>query len=139
MEKKFPKIGVGVMIQNERGEVLMGSRLAPTPGEWCFPGGMLEFGESILEAAIRETKEEAGLEISDLKLIAVTEKGRDMEITGKHYVTIGFKAGKYKGEPRLMEPDKFTEWHWFGLDNLPEKMMQATELMIKNFKEGKIY
>jgi hypothetical protein len=38
-----------------------------------------------------------------------------------------------------MEPDKFKEWKWFSLENLPDKMLEATELMIKNYKAGKIY
>ncbi|MFA4833458.1 MAG: NUDIX domain-containing protein [Patescibacteria group bacterium] len=139
MEKKYPRVGVGVMIQNEKGEVLMGLRLAPIPDEWCFPGGSLEFGENIEKATIREAEEETGLKVSNLELIAVVEEKRYIIINNKHYIVIGFRAGKYSGEPRLMEPDKFREWKWFSLDNLPDKMLEATELIIKNYKAGKIY
>jgi len=138
-EKKYPRVGVGVMIQNEKGEVLMGSRLAPISGEWCFPGGSLEFGESIREATIREAEEETGLKISDLELIAVVEEKRYIDIDNKYFIVVGFKAGEYQGEPKLMEPDKFKEWKWFSLNNLPGKMLEATELIIKNFQAGKIY
>jgi ADP-ribose pyrophosphatase YjhB (NUDIX family) len=139
MEKKYPRVGVGVIIQNSKGKVLMGCRLAPVPGEWCCPGGNLEFGESTLKAAIREAKEETDLIISNLKLISVIEERRYIKVTGKHYVVICFRAEKYRGKPKLMEPNKFKEWRWFDLNNLPNKMLEATELMIKNFKAGKIY
>ncbi len=138
-EKKLPKVGVGVMIQNKNGEVLMGSRMAPVAGEWCCPGGSVEFGESLLEAAVRETKEETGLEVYDLKLISVVEEKRYIKIDGKYFIVACFKSENYRGEPRLMEPDKFKEWCWFSLENLPDKMLEATEIMIKNFKSGKIY
>ena len=49
-EKKYPKVGIGVMIQNEKGEVLLGLRQGSHgAGEWSFPGGHLEFGEKIFE------------------------------------------------------------------------------------------
>ena len=139
MEKEFPRVGVGVLIQNDKGEVLMGSRLKPVKGEWCFPGGSLEFGESAYEGAVREAKEETGLAVNGLELISVIEEKRYIETHGKYFVVIGFKAKKYQGEVKLMEPDKFKEWRWFDLNNLPDKMLEATELIIRNYKAGKIY
>jgi len=139
VEKKYTRVGVGIMIENEKGEVLMGSRFAPIIGEWCCPGGSLEFGESALMAAKREVKEETDLDVSQLELISVIEEKRYIKVNGRHYLVVGFKAGKYSGELKLTEPDKFKEWRWFSLDNLPDKMLEATELMIKNYKAGKIY
>jgi len=138
-EKKYPRVGVGVIIQNSKCEILMGCRLAPVPGEWCCPGGNIEFGESALKAAVRETKEETGLMVSNLKLISVIEERRYIKTHGKYYIVICFKAEKYLGKPKLMEPGKFKEWRWFNLNNLPNKMLEATALMINNFKNGKIY
>ncbi len=139
-EKIFPKVGVGVLIQNEKGEVLLGERMGSHgAGEWSFPGGHLDFGETIFETAKRETKEETGLDVSEFELISVADELRYIKTDNKHYLNIGIMAKYRGGEPKLMEPDKCREWRWFSLDNLPEKMMEGTELIIKNFKAGKIY
>lgn len=61
-EKRYPRVGVGVMIQNEKGEVLLGLRQGSHgAGEWSFPGGHLEFGETVFQTAKREVEEESGL------------------------------------------------------------------------------
>lgn len=138
--KKYPRVGIGVMIQNEMGEVLLGLRQGSHgAGEWSFPGGHLEFGEKIFETAKREVKEEVDLDIGEFKLISVADEMRYIESDGKHYLNIGIK-GKYNGgEPRVMEQDKCKEWKWVSLDNLPDNLFEGTELVINNFKKGKIY
>lgn len=138
--KKYPRIGIGVMIQNEKGEVLLGERKnSHGEGEWCFPGGHLDFGETMEETVRREVKEEVGLEVGEVKLISVGDEMRYIKSDDKHYVNIGFKAEYLGGEPKLMEPDKCREWRWFDWDNLPDKLFQGTELIVNNYKTGKIY
>ena len=70
-----PKVGVGVMILNDNNEVLLmlrhGSHGA---GEWAFPGGHLEFGDTIFETAQREVKEETGLDVTEFELVSVFDK-----------------------------------------------------------------
>jgi len=138
--KKYPKIGIGVMIQNEKGEVLLGLRQGSHgAGEWSFPGGHQQFGETMEEAARREVKEETGLEVNEFELISVANEMRYIKSDGKHYVNIGF-LGKYMGgEAKIVEPDKWKEWKWISLKNLPNKLFEGTEIVIKNFKRGKIY
>lgn len=135
-----PRVGIGVLIQNEKGEVLLGERIGSHgEGEWCFPGGHLEFGEAIFETAKRETKEETGLDISKFELISVADELRYIKTDNKHYLNIGIR-GKYAGgEPKVCEPNKCKEWRWFSLDDLPEKMLEGTQLIIRNLKAGKIY
>jgi len=138
--KKYPRVGIGVMIQNDKGEVLLGLRKnSHGAGEWSFPGGHLEFGERIFEAAKREAKEETGLEIDEFELISVADEMRYIKTDGKHYLNIGIK-GKYSGgEPKVMEPEKCKEWKWVSLNNLPDNLFEGTELVINNFKKGMIY
>lgn len=138
-DKKFPKIGIGVMIKREN-KVLMGLRRGSHgAGEWCFPGGHLDFGETMEECARREVKEETGLDVSEIKLICVADEMRYIKIEGKHYVMIGFFGEYLGGEPETMEPEKFKEWKWFDLDDLPKNLFEGTELMVKNYKANKIY
>jgi mutator protein MutT len=139
-EKKYPRVGVGVMIQNEKGEVLLGLRQGSHgAGEWSFPGGHLDFGETIFQTAKREVKEETGLDVEKFELISVYDELRYIKTDGKHYLGLGVKAEYKGGDPKIMEPDKCLEWKWYGLGNLPEKMLDNTEGIIKNFKAGKIY
>ncbi len=139
-EKIYPRVGIGVMVQNEKGEVLMGLRQGSHgEGEWSYPGGHLEFGETIFETAKREVKEETDLDVEEFELISVADEMRYIKSDGKHYLNIGVKAKYTGGDPKLMEPNKCKEWKWFSLDDLPEKMLEGTEFNIKNYKTKKIY
>jgi ADP-ribose pyrophosphatase YjhB (NUDIX family) len=65
-EGQKPKVGIGVLIFKQ-GKVLLHQRKgAHGEGEWAFPGGHLEYMERFEEAAIRETREECGIEIQNL-------------------------------------------------------------------------
>jgi len=106
-DKKYPRVGIGVMIQNKKGEILLGLRKGSHGvGEWSFPGGHLEMGETVFETAKRETKEEAGLDINKFELISVADEMRYLESDGKHYLNIGVKGLYEGGEPIVMETDK---------------------------------
>ncbi len=138
-ENSRPRVGLGVMIKNESGKVLLGLRLSEHgQGTWSFPGGHLEFGETMAQAAAREAKEETDLDVSKLELISVADEMGALE-KGKHYVNIGFAAHSVTGEPKIMEANKCERWEWFDLENLPESIFEATGLMIERYKLGKIY
>lgn len=139
-DKKYPRVGVGVMIQNEKGEALLGLRKSSHgAGEWCFPGGHLEFGETIFQTAERETEEETGLKVGKMELISVADEMRYIKTDDKHYLNIGVKADYQGGDLKIMEPDKCEEWRWFDLNRLPKNIFEGTELILKNFKFKKIY
>ncbi|MCX6746000.1 MAG: NUDIX domain-containing protein [Candidatus Parcubacteria bacterium] len=139
-DKKYTKVGIGVMIQNEKGQVLLGLRKGSHgEGEWSFPGGHLEFGETVFETAQREVKEETGLEVDQFQVISVADELRYIKTDDKHYLNIGVKAIYKGGEPKLMEPDKCEKWQWFDLDALPEKILEGTDWTIRNFKANRIY
>jgi len=138
--QKYPRIGIGVMLMNGSGEVLLGMRIASHgTGEWSFPGGHLEFGEKIVEAAKREVAEETGLEVNEFEIISVADEMRYIESDGKHYVNIGLKGTYRGGAPKVLEPAKTSEWKWHKLDELPEKIFEGTELTINNYLRKKIF
>ena len=132
-EKQRPLVGVGVMVKNKNGEILLGLRRSPHgQGTWSFPGGHLEFGETMAQAAIRETKEETGLEVSELELVSLADEMGSLD-KGKHYVNVGFLAQLVSGEPMITEPEKWEKWEWFDINNLPEPIFEGTGLMIKRY------
>jgi len=107
-----PLIGVGaVIIKN--GKVLLVKRaFAPGEGKWSVPGGLVELGEKLSEACVREALEETGLEIEVLELINVFDMV-DKDDSGKiryHYVLVDFLAKVVGGDERLSQ--EVTEMKW---------------------------
>lgn len=106
--EEMPKVGIGVMIFNGDGHILLAKRKGSHgAGEYAFPGGHLEFGESFADCAIRETREEAGVEIEDVNFMYLANI---LKYGGKHYVHVGLKANWVKGDPQVLEPEKSEEW-----------------------------
>lgn len=135
-----PLIGIGVMIENSKGELLLGLRKgAHGAGQWCFPGGHLEFSETIFETAAREVKEETGLEVGTMSLISVVDETPALLGRQSHYVTIGVKAAFVGGEPRIMEPEKCGGWRWFFPRELPSNVFAGSALILRNYQKGIIY
>ena len=128
------KVGVGVYIFNHKNQVLLGLRKSNHAHDtWCPPGGRMEYGETNEQAAIRETKEETGLNILPEDISLETATNDFFKESGKHYITLHMFCKKFSGSPQVMEPDKCAEWKWFDLDNLPENLM----LPVKNFLRTK--
>lgn len=67
-DQVFPEPTVGVFIFNKSDEVLL-LKSHKWPGSYVIPGGHVELGERLEEAAVREAKEETGLDIYDLQFI----------------------------------------------------------------------
>lgn len=115
-----PRIGVGVCVVKD-GRVLLGKRLnAHGQGTWAFPGGHLEFSETLAECAAREIAEETGMKIAHIRRGPYTE---DFFLDqGKHYITIIMVADWASGEPQVLEPHKCEQWAWFDLNELPQPL-----------------
>lgn len=113
------KVGVGVLIVRNHGTVLLGQRKG-AHGEdlYAGPGGHLEYGETLEQAARREIAEECGpdMVVGDLVPLCVTDL---LCYPGRHYVDIGFAAVWKSGEPAVMEPDRVESWDWWPTDGLP--------------------
>jgi 8-oxo-dGTP diphosphatase len=69
---KTPSVGVGTIITKGERVLLLRRKYVHGAGSWSTPGGHLEFGESPEECAIREAKEETGVDITDVKFRAIT-------------------------------------------------------------------
>lgn len=112
-----PKVGVGVIIQKD-GKFLLGKRMGSHgEGCWCFPGGHLEGNEAVEDCAIRETEEETGVKIKNIRKATYTNDIFTKE--GKHYVTLFVVADHDSGDAKVMEPEKCERWDWFEWDDLP--------------------
>jgi 8-oxo-dGTP diphosphatase len=124
-----PKVGVGVIILRGQ-EVLMHKRKGPHgQNTWSFPGGHLEAGESFEQAAIRETKEECGLEIESPRFVYATNDIHKEE--DKHYITVFLEAKEFSNEPRVLEPQKTEMWRWVKWGEFPEPLFLPVENLLK--------
>ncbi len=96
----------------------------------------MEGGESFEGCAKRETMEEAGIEIGNIRLLCVSNLKFN---TGKHYVDFGILADWVSGEPQILEPDRCEEWRWFALDDLPPpaELFGAGVFYSDTYKSGK--
>ena len=107
-----PKVAVGTIIADDNGRVLLVRRaIEPGYGRWVFPGGFVDRGEQVHAAAVREAKEEAGLDVRLDHLINV------YSYTGRAPVIIVFAASILGGE--LCCDDEGLEARWFHAHEIP--------------------
>jgi 8-oxo-dGTP diphosphatase len=124
-----PKIGVGVIVIKDN-KILLGKRKnAHGDGTWSFPGGHLEFGEMPEECAVRETLEETGINLKNLRRTIYTNDIFDKE--NKHYITLYVLAEYDSGTVRVMEPEKCERWEWFSWEELPRPLFLPIENLLK--------
>ena len=99
MEQQIPQVGIGVMIF-KGGKVLLGkTKGSHGAGEYAFPGGHLEYMESFEDCAKRETLEEAGIEIENVRFNCLSNV---TSYKPKHYVHIGVVADWKSGDPMVL-------------------------------------
>lgn len=143
MDNKNVRAGVGIMVLRE-GKILLGKRnvdpvkaSSDLHGEnmYTMPGGKMNFGEKINDAAKRELEEETSLVPNGLKVVSVSNEIR----TDAHFVTIGFLCENFEGEPKVMEPDEITEWKWFSIDSLPSPIFPPSRKLLQNYIDGEVY
>jgi 8-oxo-dGTP diphosphatase len=136
MEQNYPKVGIGVMIFKD-GKVLLGKRKGKHGGgEYSWPGGHLEYMESFEECVRRETREETGIEITNIRFLRLMNL---KAYAPKHYIDIAFVADWQSGEPQVLEPKKCESWGWYDPDNLPEPLFRALPTYLEAYRTGRVY
>jgi 8-oxo-dGTP diphosphatase len=126
MNQQYPLMGTAVWIRRD-GKIMLAKRALEKKagaGMWCPPGGHVEMFETIEDCAIRETREEAGIEIQKVRLMTFLEDPYRKD--GTHYVTFHFVADWKLGEPRP-QPGESEEWHWFTWSELPQPLFKPAQ------------
>jgi len=103
-------------------------------GLYSFPAGHVEQGEGLIQAVIREGREEIGIEskLEDLNLVHV------MHLDGER-IGFLFRTEKWEGEPKIMEPDKCDNVAWFSMDKLPDNIVPYIKEAINCIKNKRFY
>lgn len=128
-------VGVGAILIDDAGRVFLAQRGPEAKNErgtWEFPGGSVEFGETLAEALRREMREEFAVEIDVGPLVDVADHLLPEE--GQHWVSPTFACRILEGEPRIMEPGKCSAIGWFALDDLPENLSLITRENLQNYR-----
>ena len=127
------RVGIGVMIWKD-GKVLLGKRKGSRgSGEYGFPGGALQYGETLETCANRETREECGITLNNLRPRFVLDIDH---YPPTHWVHVGFIADWASGEATVLEPEKCEGWGWYELDQLPTPLFAPNKKMIEAFRTG---
>lgn len=129
-----PLIGLGAttLVFNDKNELLL--NLRTDTNTWGIPGGSMELYETIEETAVRELKEETGIDANELELVTI--------LSGKEYyfeypngdkmctVIVLFKILNYTGEIRVSDNES-KQLKFFALDNLPNMESRAQAIVDK--------
>lgn len=123
----FIGVGVGAIIVREDGCLFMaqrGPKARNERGLWEFPGGSVEFGETLRDALVREMREEFGVTIEVGALLTVTDHILPEE--GQHWVSPSYICRIAEGVPVILEPEKCAAIGWFALDAMPDAITQVS-------------
>jgi ADP-ribose pyrophosphatase YjhB (NUDIX family) len=135
MNREFPEaplVGVGAIIIEDARVLLVKRAHPPLQAQWSIPGGVLEVGELIREATIREAREETGLIVDPVELLGVYDRVlRNPERRVQyHYVLIDFLCRKVGGE--LTAASDASEVRWFTREELPALHLAEDTLDVVN-------
>ncbi len=136
-----PRVGLGVIIVNSDGKILVLKRIGKRAPEYAIPGGNLELGETFEAGAIREVKEETNLDIHNPIVMAVSNNLESVRVDSIHYISVFLLATEYSGELKNMEPTKCGGYEWVDPKNLPQPHFNPSRLGVecylkKSFYEG---
>jgi ADP-ribose pyrophosphatase len=132
-QSPHPRVGVGVLIVDDRAQVLLTLRkLPPEAGCWSIVGGKLDYLETLQECAVREAFEEVGLEVAVDSLLCVTDHLLPHE--SQHWVSPPYLGRVLQGQARNCEPQKTSQVEWFALDNLPANLTMTARNAITAYK-----
>jgi 8-oxo-dGTP diphosphatase len=121
-----PRVGVGVL---KEGTVLLGLRKGKhEDGTWGLPGGSLEYNEELEACAARETREEAGVEIINIRRGPFVNATRYAH--GKHFLVVILLADWESGEPVVREPERFVEWRWVEWNKMPRPLFHPLQMLV---------
>ncbi len=119
MARKTPSLTVDIVIKRKDNSVILVQRKKePFKEQWAIPGGFIEYGETAEHAAIRETKEETGIDVEIIRLVGVySDPARDPR---GHVISIAFLAKEIGGV--LIANDDAKAVNVFKLKEIPKNL-----------------
>ena len=131
-----PRVAVGAVVFNKQRVLLVRRGQPPSQGLWAIPGGSVEIGETLQEAAEREILEETGITIRAAEPV-YTFDAIERDATGKvrfHYVIIDLGADYISGDPAA--GDDALEARWVTAQEINDLSVSAPTLKLLKTKFG---
>lgn len=120
-----PMVGVGILIRRGDRYLLIKRAADPDAGLWSIPGGLVEVGERAADAAVREAREETGLDVEVVEILGVVDKIiREGGRVKFHFVIVDYLA-----EPRggaLEASSDALDAVWVGAEDFPRYELSST-------------
>lgn len=137
MERFKCPLGVFVLLEQEDKIYLQLRKNCSFAGMYGAIGGHADGGETIANAAIREAKEEVGIEIKaeDLHLGTICHSFAGE----KEYLQFFYICSKWKGKIENMELDKCERIDLYNINNLPENIVPYLKTAIEKIKSGEVF
>ena len=118
VQREFPQtplVGVGAVVVHENRVLLVRRGSEPLKGHWTLPGGVLEVGETLVEGAAREVREETGLLVEPLELVELLDRihhedGHEAGRVRYHYVIADYLCRVIGGELRAASDADAVRW-----------------------------
>jgi 8-oxo-dGTP diphosphatase len=133
----LPKVAVGAVVHHDGRVLLVRRGKPPREGKWAIPGGRVEAGETLCQAAEREVREETGIQVRAGAVVHVFEL-IDREAAGVlprfHYVIIDLMADYLGGEVKAA--DDASDARWFSAHELSQYDVDTETLTLLRDKLG---
>jgi 8-oxo-dGTP diphosphatase len=149
MQREFPEaplVGVGAVVEHEGRILLVQRATEPARGQWSLPGGLIELGEPLERAIVREVEEETGLIVEPVGLIELLDRiYREGERVRYHYVIADFlcrvtggelRAGSDAAQARWVERAEWNSHSALKLDPITVRVMEAGWQRAKAIEAG---
>jgi 8-oxo-dGTP pyrophosphatase MutT (NUDIX family) len=128
-------VGAGIILTDSQGQVLLGKR--SDHQNWGIPGGSLEPGETLEDAARRETFEETGLGVGSMRLFDVFSGPQFFYIYPNgdqvHNVSVVYESSTYQGELRSSE--EHLDWKFFAPGALPQEISPPVRPILQAWED----
>lgn len=126
----------GCAVLDESGRVLM-QRRGDAQGPWGLPGGAMELGETVEETAVRETREETGLDVRPNELLGVYTGPLHTYANGDvvQAVVVVLTATQVGGRLSV-DGTETIDLGWYSLDDLPRPIFGPHEPMLRDLQQG---
>jgi len=138
MKREYPDrpiVGVGGVVVHHQRALLIRRGCEPLKGQWSIPGGMLELGEELAEGVRRELKEETGLDVEPLEIVAafdrITREGKRIKY---HYVIVDYVCLLRRG--RLKPASDVVDARWVRREEMAKYHLteMATKVILKSME-----
>jgi 8-oxo-dGTP diphosphatase len=134
--KDYIGVGVGAVISDTNDRLFLARRGPASRNEvgmWEFPGGLVEYGEPLERAVLREFFEEYGMVVEVTRQIGALDHILLSE--AQHWVSVLYLGRHIGGMPSICEPDKCSEIGWFHIGELPEPLSQITIYSLRKLSD----